>query len=259
MTGAKCLSVASALAAWIFVTAATPYNEAASLYENGRYREAVSLAAKINTASSLALAARASLAYAIYMADPTQRSIDVENGAAFASKALDLDPDHVEAHLQLVIALHQQARASTAIGAFFLGYADEARFHLDTALKLDPLNPWVHSLIGGWHFEVVRRAGSLLAQDLYGASLKAGRRAFFKAFSLKSRSIVMQYNFARALLLTDPDTNPEEAVRALEAALAATPTDHLDKIIAGRARAALDAVKSGSSEDLLQALGPGGL
>jgi tetratricopeptide (TPR) repeat protein len=259
MIRAKCFPLTCVLIAWIFITGATPYDEANRLFENGRYREAASLAAKVNTASSLALAARASLAYAIYMADPLQRPIEVEKGATFASKALDLDPNHVAARLQLVIALHQQARAATPIGAFFLGYADEARSHLDTALKLEPRNPWVHSLLGGWHLEVVRRAGSLLAEDLYGASLKDGHTAFSKALALRPRNIVMQYNFARALLLSDSDTYWTEAVGALEAALSATPTSHLDRILAARARAILDAVNSGSSEVLRRALGTGGL
>ncbi len=38
MTGAKCLSVVCALAGWILVTAATPYNEATRLYKSGQYR-----------------------------------------------------------------------------------------------------------------------------------------------------------------------------------------------------------------------------
>ena len=259
MTGAKCLSVASALAAWIIVTAATPYDEATRLFERGQYREAATLAAKGNTASSLALAARASLVYAIYMADPFQRPIEVEKGAAFASKALDLDPDLVEARLQLVVALHQQSRAASPISAFFLGYADEARIHLDKALRLDPNNPWIHSLLGGWHFEVVRRAGPLLAENLYAATLKDGRIAFSKAKKLMPRNIVMQYYFARALLQTDPDTYRKEAVRELETTLAIQPANHLDKVIAIRARTILDAVKTGSSEELLRVLDPGGL
>ena len=254
MTPAKCLSAAFALAAWMAVTAATSYNDAARLYERGDYLEAASLAARVNTASGLALAARAYLAYAIYVANPSQRPTEVQRGAALASKALALDPGHVEAHLQLVIALYQQARAASPISAYFQGYAEEARSHLDTALRLDPGNPWVHSALGGWHFEVVRLAGPMLAEDLYGASLTDGRTAFSKAITLNPGSIVMQYNFARALLLNDPDTNRTEAVYALETALAATPMNHLDKIMAARARAVLDAANAGSSEALHQVL-----
>ena len=50
MTGANCLLVALTLAAWMFVTAATPYNGAARLYERGEYLKAASLAAKGDTA-----------------------------------------------------------------------------------------------------------------------------------------------------------------------------------------------------------------
>ena len=258
MTGANCLLVALTLAAWMFGAAATPYNDAARLYERGEYLKAAALAAKGDTASSLALAARASLTHAIYVSAPSQRPTEVQRGAAFASKALTLDPGHVEARLQLVIALYQQARAASPISAFFQGYADEALSHLDAALRLEPENPWAHSALGGWHFEVVRLAGRMLAKTLYGASLTEGRTAFSKAITLKPRSVVLQYNFARALLLNDPTTNRTEAVQALEVALAAAPMNHLEKIIKARARTVLDAANTGSPKALRQALNSDG-
>ena len=247
------------LAAWTMVAAATPYDDAARLYRSGKFLEAASLAATLDTASSLALAARATLAHAVYVADRSQRPAEVQRGAELAKKAQALDPGNVEGHLQLVLALYQQARAATAVGAYFQGYAEEVRYHLDTALRLDPSNPWAYSLLGGWHFEVVRLAGPMLAQNLFEANLSDGRAAFSKAIALMPRNIVLRYAFARALLLSDADTNRTEAVHALEAALAATPMNHLDKIIAARARTVLDAVNSGSPEALRQALDADGL
>ena len=259
MKRTNCLPVAFALAAWMFATAATPYNDATRLFDSADYLKAASLAARVNTASSLALAAQASLTHAIYMADPSQRPTEVQRGAKFASKALALDPGHVEARLSLVVALHQQARAASPVSAYFQGFADQARGHLKIALQLDPRNPWAHSLLGGWHFEVVRLAGPLLAKNLLGASLTDGRTAFSKAINLSPENVVLQYNFARALLLNDPDTNRTAAIHALEAALAATPTNHLDKMMSTRARAILDAMNSASSKALQQALGSDGL
>lgn len=247
-----------ALAAGMIVAAATPYDDASRLYESGKYLEAADLAAAVNTASSLALAARATLAHAVYVARLSERTAEVQRGAEFARKALSLEPGQVEAHLQLVIALYQQARAATPISAYFQGYASEARLHLDTALGLEPDNPWVHSLLGSWHFELVRLAGPMLARNLFEANLTDGRAAFSKAIVLMPGSIVLQYILARALLLSDPDSNRTEAVHALEAALAAPPMNHLDHILAARARAVLDAVNSGSFETLLRALDPDG-
>ncbi len=256
MTRPWWLRVTTALVAWMIASAATPHNEAAELYKRGKYLEAASLAATADTASSLALAARATLTHAIYVADRPQRAAEVQRAADVARKALTLDPGHVEAHLQLVIALYHQSRATTLIGAYFEGYAAEARSHLDTALSLEPDNPWAYSLLGGWHFEIVRLAGSALADLLLDANLAEGRGAFAKAIALMPRSIVVQYEFARALLLSDPDTNRARAVQALEAALAETPISHLEKLMAARARATLDAVKSGSPEFLQRTLDP---
>ena len=72
------LRVIMALVAGMIASAATPYNEAARLYERGNYLEAASLAAAADTASSLALAARATLTHAIYVADRTQRAAEVQ-------------------------------------------------------------------------------------------------------------------------------------------------------------------------------------
>ena len=83
-----------------------------------------------------------------------------------------------------------------------------------------------------------------------------GYAAFTKAITLIPGNIVLQYEFARAILLSDPETNRARAIDALEAALAETPNSHLEKLMAARARATLDAVKSGSSEQLQRTLDP---
>jgi tetratricopeptide (TPR) repeat protein len=187
-----------------------------------------------------------------------QRDTEVERGAELARKALALNSGHVEAHLQLVIAYYQKSRATTSIDAYFQGYADKSSEHLAIARGLEPNNPWTYWLFGGWNYEVVRLAGPILADTLFSASLAAGRAAFNKAISLMPECVVLQYSFARALLMDDPKANREEAIRVLDKALEATPKNHLDNIIAGRARTVMDAVKSGSSDALRRALEPDG-
>lgn len=244
----------SALAIWFLLSAATPYEKAVHLYENGKFVMAASLAETADTASSLALAARAILAHAVYVADRSKRDAEVQKGAELARKALAIDPGHVEAHLQLVVALHQQALTTTPINAYFLGYAAESLTHIKAALSVDPSNHWAHALLGGWHFEIVRLAGPVLSRILFEAELKIGRAEFTKAITLKPQSLLIQYEWARALLLNDPDSNRTEAVQLLNSALEATPADYLDKLIAIRARTVLDAMTSGSALDLSRAL-----
>lgn len=250
------LRVTFAVAIWMFVSAAAPYNGAAQLYEIGKYLEAASLAEKEGTASSLALAARATLAHAIYVADSSSRTTEVKKGEDLARKALAQDPGQVEAHLQLAIALYQQARVMTPITAYFQGYVGEARGNLDAALRIDADNPWVHSLLGSWHFEVVRLAGDILAQGLFDANLTDGRAAFAKANTLLPNNIVLQYTFARALLLSDPEANRTKAIHVLNAVLAIKPMNHLNKLVTARARVMLAAVESKSLMTLQRILVP---
>ena len=56
------------------------------------------------------------------------------------------------------------------------------------------------------------------------------------------------------MLLNYSTTNRTEAVQVLEVALATAPMNHLENIIAARARTVLDAVYSGSPKALRQAL-----
>ncbi len=238
--------------------AASPYLDASRLFDRGRYLEAAALAATARTAAGFALAARATLANAIYVAKPPHRQVQVEKGVELAEKALALDSHIVEAHLQLVIAFYQKSRAITPLDAYFQGYADKSSEHLAIALDLEPDNPWGLWLLGGWNFEVVRLAGPILADTLFSASLAAGRAAFTKANSLMPGSVVLQYSFARALLVDDPDTNRTEAIQLLKNALAAKRKDHLDGIIASRARAVMDAVQANSPDDLRHAMQPDG-
>lgn len=247
-----------ALAIWLAVSAATPHEQASRLFDSGEYLEAASLAAKIDTASGLALAARAMLAHAVYVAKRPQRDAEVEMGAELARRSLAKNYRHVEAHLQLVIAYYQKARATTSLDAYFQGYADKSSQHLEIALEFEPANPWALWLLGGWNFEIVRLAGPILADTLFDANLAAGRAAFARANSLMPDTVVLHYSFARALLMDDADANRTEAVRELEKALAAKRKNHLDGIIADRARIVMDAVRSGSSDALRRALEPEG-
>ena len=246
------------LAIWLSVSGATPYDEATRLFDTGKYLEAASLAAKADTAMGYALAARATLAHAVYVAKRPQRDVQVDVGADLARKALTRNSRHVEAHLQLVIAYYQKSRATTSLDAYFQGYADKTSQHLGIARELEPDNPWAYWLLGGWNFEIVRLAGPILADTLFDANLAAGRAAFSRAIALMPETVVLHYSFARALLMDDPDANRKEAIEELGKALAAKRKNHLDGIIAARARAVMDAVKSGSPDSLRRALEPDG-
>jgi tetratricopeptide (TPR) repeat protein len=235
---------------------AAQYEEAVRLFERGNYLEAASIAAAEETAPHLALMARSLLTHAIYVADPSRRTAAVQRAEQAARKALSIDPNHVEAHLQLVIVLYQQSRVASPVNAYLQGYASEARSHLDTALRIEPDNPWAHSLLGGWHFEIVRQAGPTLAYLLLEADLAEGHAAFDRALYLMPNSIVMQYEYARTLLLAGPSANRNKAVGALIAALSQTPASHLEKLMSDRAKATLEAVKTGDTHRLKDILDP---
>lgn len=239
---------ATAISIWVATATTALSQEAVRLFDRGDYLGAAKVAQSDGTAAGDALAARATLAHAIYVATGAERSAGVARGENLARQALSRDPRNVEANLQLVIALHRKTLETTPTEAFFSGLANQAYDHLQIAVGLDPEDPWVNSMLGGWHFEVVRLAGPALASFLMDARLSDGRAAFAKALLRMPDSIVIRYEFARSLLLNDASENRTEALSLLRSALAVEPQTHIQRLIKNRAGELLRATASPASE-----------
>ena len=149
-------------------------DDAEARYEQGDMAGAAALARSLASAKGFALAARATLVEAIYLSPDADKQGLLERAAADAEAALARDPDQVDAHLQLAIALGQLAELEDPVTAHVNGYARQGKALIDRALALDPHNEWAHALLGMWHLRIVERAGNALAESLYGATRAAG-------------------------------------------------------------------------------------
>lgn len=189
----------------ILAPVATPagergYDEAVALYDAGQFEAAAEMAAGLGTADGDALAARAFLLEAAYMAPAGQDETLLARGKAMAERALARDPTHVEAMLHLVIALGYEARLGKPVDAHEAGYASRAKKLLKQAQTLDPENPWVWATWGGWHAEITRSAGSFLAGLFYGASRREAQETFNRAIDLAPRNPAIRVEYAKALV-----------------------------------------------------------
>jgi hypothetical protein len=222
-------------------------DDAEARYEQGDMAGAAAVARSLASAKDFALAARATLVEAVYLSPDADKQALVERAAADAEAALARDPNHLDAHLQLAIALGQLADLDDPVSAHLNGYAEEGKALIDRALTLDPDNAWAHALLGMWHLRVVARAGDALAARLYGASRGTGVEFCAQAIAGSREALALRYGCARLLWELDPARFAGTAERALAAVKQGRPRDAADRLVqaaAERLLADLEAKRS---------------
>ncbi|MGH6912473.1 MAG: hypothetical protein ACREH3_02060 [Geminicoccales bacterium] len=241
----------SLLAAAVLVAGLTPpaavadLAAAQALYEQGAMHRAAQTARHLQTANGFALAAKATLADAIYLTPKAAEPALLERAADDARRALQLDPNHVGAMLELAVALGHLAEEEGPITAHLNGYAEDGKKLLDKALALDPDNPWAHGLLGIWHLQVVRYASDELASKLYGASRKRGLEQCARAEALAPTDLVLSYGCAISMLELDKERYGAEAARLLNAVVRMPAQDAAERLVQREARRAIGDLEPG--------------
>ncbi|MEI9995370.1 MAG: hypothetical protein WDM91_12300 [Rhizomicrobium sp.] len=179
--------------------APTPYD----LYAAGRYADAMKAGVAANTAQGYLAAARAALADATTRPAPCLDCL--RHAEALARKATAADPHLVDAHVYLAVAMGYEARVVGPVWARAHNYPGQAKRELDTALGLEPKNPWALGATGGWNVEIVRTGGDYLASWLYGATVDKGLAAFAAAFKAAPDNLAIRYQYALSLSGYDAD------------------------------------------------------
>lgn len=236
------------LAGGLSTATASGLGEAETRYEQGDMAGAASLARAVDSADGFALAAKATLVQAAYLSPEAQKQALFERAAADAKAALALEPDQVDAHLQLAIALGQLAELADPISAHVNGYAKEGKALLDRALALDPDNQWARALLGMWHLRVVHHAGDALAESLYGANRETGLELCSKAMTESDSALALKYGCAMVLAELAPAEFADTAEQTLAAIREAKAQDAADSLVQAEAAHLLAELKSADSD-----------
>ena len=253
---ALCLAL---LGVWIFKASADvalppSFAEAEALYTDGKFVQAASMAGELETASGLALAARALLAHATTTA-PTEEKLGlIDRAEELARRAIALDDTVVEGHLQLVVAIGHRAKAQGAVMSQIEGLAGKTRSHIDRALALEPDNPWALAISGGWHLELARRDPIGITVLLFGARRSTGMAEFERALELDPTNAVLHVQYGLTLLEARRNKFKERAIAALNVADTLSPPGVYDRLIQGRGRHVLDLMNKGDKKPLLKAV-----
>lgn len=222
--------------------------EAEALYERGDMAAAASLARSLDSADGFALAAKATLVQAAYLSPEAYKQALFERAAADAEAALALDPNQVDAHLQLAIALGQLAELGDPISAHVNGYAEAGKALIDRALALDPGNEWARPLLGMWHLQVVHHAGDALAESLYGATRETGLELCAKAMVGTHSPLALKYGCAAVLVELDAAAFAATAEQTLATIREAKAEDATDRLVQAEAARLLAEIKSAASQ-----------
>lgn len=203
-------------------------------FSEGRYHEAVLLSVTQPSADNLAFSARSLLAEAVSDESFMPPTHLLDEAAAKAREAITLQPDHVEARLQLAIALSLKARPLSNREAMRTGYGDEARTLVEAALTNDPDNAYAHGFLAVWHLEVRRRGGAI-GGSVMGASVNKARRHYQAALRSAPDDASIHWQYARALTALNAKRYRDEIATSLEIALGCHAETLLEDIMQRRA------------------------
>lgn len=241
-----------AFVALLLAAGTDPPDQAADLLRRGEFEAAARVGQGSGTAAGNAVAAKALLILGAYELPAGQRVVAIHEAEQAARRALETDPDNVDAMLHLVVALGYRARIEGKAAARREGYGGTAKRLLDEAARLSPDDPWVQAISGGWHAEVVAVGGPLGA-FLFGASMKKAHAAFSRAIALDPDNPGLRVEYAKAMLFVDRDL-AAAAAEQLEAAAACPPRDAFEAILARQGQLLLQALRSGDRASIVDAL-----
>jgi tetratricopeptide (TPR) repeat protein len=213
-----------------------------TLYNEGAYEAAAAAAEAEGDADSLAFAARALLAGALTDgAEPDPGVVD--EAETVAKRALALNPRHDEGSLQLAIALSLKTRAMGVMEAWGSGDGERGKKLALDVLARDPQNFYALGFLAVWHVEVRRRGGPMGAQ-MMGASLEDAATYYARAAKIAPDDVGIHWQYGRALTGLDARRFRNQALAALDAALAAKADNHVERVMQARARELADLLRS---------------
>lgn len=219
------LAALSALAVWTAPANAEPPSAALNLYAAGEYAAAADIAQReSHSAESLAFAARAALAACVVDGEDDAMLQQAERSAR---AALALNPDSVDARLQLAVVYGMRGRRASLAEAFARNYAPRGRRLIDEALALAPDSAEAEAVLGAWHLEIIRRSGRVGA-IAYGARVEEGIAAFERARALAPDSAAITLQYALALAELDAARHSERIDQLLGAIRELAPRDALE-------------------------------
>lgn len=190
------VTVALVLCSWISAAHAQDAATAFERYRMGDYEGAIATGEAAKSGEGIAVAARAAFAEANLREIPCLPCL--KRVEELARRSIMLDMNHPESYVYLAAALGYEARIIGYVRASLDKYPEITKQAIDHALVVAPNDTWSLATLGGWHFEIVRNAGGLIARTLFGARIEAGEDAFRRAIAADPGNVVVRLQYVLA-------------------------------------------------------------
>ncbi len=202
-------------------------------YRMGDYEGAIATGEAAKTGPGLAVAARAAFAESQLRDLPCLPCL--KRVEEFARRSIMLDMSHPDAYVYLAAAMGYEARITGYVQATINKYPELTKQAIDHALSVAPNDSWSLAALGGWHFELVRNAGSLLARTLFGARIGAGEDAFRRAFAADPGNLVVRLQYVLATAAYDLNRYRPQIIEQLAAIATTQPRTAYEEVMKQRA------------------------
>lgn len=219
---------------------------ARALQTSGAYEAAIEKGRAEATVEGYVAAAKSGLYLAAYQEKDkkTARRLLAE-ATADAQAAVGLEPEHIDANLQLAIAEGYAARIKMSPGR-----AKKARERAQWLVQAAPDNGYVLGLLGGWHGEAVAAFGKLIADVTVGASTAQFQTHFDAAVAAAPNNALITAYYARLLLAINDPGMAEKAAQLLSTIETAQPKDAFEVFMKQRAIDLKTALETGERKTL---------
>ncbi|MFD2608918.1 tetratricopeptide repeat protein [Deinococcus taklimakanensis] len=211
---------------------------ASAQLKSGKWQEAATAAAALNTADGYALAAEATTQGASVSADGQKKAM-FQKAQDYAKKAIELNPNSAEAYFELARAQGRMAQYAGIMES--LGIAKDMKRNLDKAISLNPKLAGAYVALGLWNANL--NSKGFIATSATGANKNDVVPNFKKALALEPNNPTHRLEYVNAMLLLNASANKSFAVSQLQAAVAMPATDFWQKRDQDQAKALLAKLK----------------
>jgi len=219
-------------------------DEARALINSGDYKTARTLAENLQTAEGYALAAE-SMSAQILLGEVKKLNKRSKEARELAEAALALDPAHYNAKLQYALADGFVTRTSGDITAWRKKLPMKTLGKIQDFRTAYPGDAKGLALEGAWHLGVVRKAGVKNGGKWFGASLTEGERLYAEARRQVPNDILIETNYAMALLVLDVEKYGPQVKPILERVATLPAPDDLYKKVQMKAATVLAVYEDG--------------
>jgi len=185
------------------------------------------------TAEELSLAAE-SISAKILLGHYEKPRKKAKRARKLAAKALKLDPDSHEAHVQFALAYGFETQSSSPFRVWSKGLIPKTKRAIEKVRTRFPEDVRGDALLGAWNLGIVRKAGDKRAKNMFDATEADGIKYYEAALKRAPDDIIILSNYTAVLLAIDAERHEDRTMALLKRVMKAPKPDAVTKGVYAR-------------------------